>query len=61
MEPEGSSSHSQELSSYPYPELDQSDPQDLIPSLQIHLNIISPAIRGLRSDLFPSGFPTNDI
>jgi hypothetical protein len=42
MEPEGSSPHSQELSTCSYPEPDQSSPHHPIPPSKIHPNIIHP-------------------
>jgi hypothetical protein len=57
MEPEGSISNSQELSTYSYPE-----PVHITPShlSKIHPNIIHPPL-GLPSGLFPSGFPTYNL
>jgi hypothetical protein len=61
MEPEGSLSCSQELSTCTYPEPDQSSAQDSILSLKgpfmlsIHLHL------GLPSGLFPSDFPINNL
>jgi hypothetical protein len=57
MESEGSLPHSQELSTCPYPEPDQSSAH----LSKIHLNIIHYLRLDLPSDLFPSGLPTNDV
>jgi hypothetical protein len=54
MEPENSLPCSQEPSTDPYPEPDQSTPSYLS---KIHSNIILPPTLGLPSGLFPSGFP----
>jgi hypothetical protein len=51
MEPEGSIPCSQEPSTGPYPEPDQSNPY--------HPNIVHHLRLGLPSGLFPSDFPTN--
>jgi hypothetical protein len=61
MEPEGSSSCSQEPSNGPYPEPDRSSPYHPILSYlsKIYFNIVHPLIFGLPSGLFPSDFPTN--
>jgi hypothetical protein len=58
MEPEGSLPYSQEPSTGPYPEPDQSNPHHPIRS-KIHFNIVHYLRLGLPSRLFPSGFPTN--
>jgi hypothetical protein len=55
MEPEGSLPHPQELSTCPYPELDQSSPHRPILILSTHLRL------GLPSGLFPSGSPINKL
>jgi hypothetical protein len=60
MEPEDSSPNSQELSTRPYPEPDQSTPPHHISPrfvliLSTHLRL------GLPSGLFPSGFSTNNL
>jgi hypothetical protein len=59
MEPEGSKPHSQELSTCPYPKVDQSSPH---PTPTRSLLILSIYLRlGLPSDLFPSGFSTDNL
>jgi hypothetical protein len=60
MEPEGSLPCSQEPSTGPYPEPDQSNPSQPISLRSILL--LSRYLRlGLPSGLFPSGFPINII
>jgi hypothetical protein len=60
MEPEGSLPCSQELSTAPYPEPDESNPYHPILSLLRSTLIFSIHLRlGLNSGLLPSGFPTN--
>jgi hypothetical protein len=51
MKPQGSLPRSQEPSTGPYPEPNQSNPYNF--------NIIYPLRLGLPSGLFPSGFSTN--
>jgi hypothetical protein len=51
MEPEGSILNSQELSTWPYPELDQCSAYR--PKARLRL--------GLPSGLFPSGIPTSNL
>jgi hypothetical protein len=55
MEPEGSLPSSRELSACTYPEPDQSSLHHQILMLSIHLRL------DLPSDLFPSGFLTNNL
>jgi hypothetical protein len=57
MEPESLLPHSQELSTCPYPDPDQSCPH----LSKIHLSIINHLRLGLPSGLFSSGFPTNNL
>jgi hypothetical protein len=57
MEPEGSLPCSQEPSTGPYPEPDQSNPAHPI-SLRSILLLTTRLRLGLPSGLFPSGFPT---
>jgi hypothetical protein len=60
MEPGGSIPCSQEPSTGTYPEPYQSNPLHPILSLSRYIWILSTHLRlGLRSGLFPSGFPTN--
>jgi hypothetical protein len=60
MEPEGLLPFSQELSTGPYPQPDQSSPCHTILSLLRSILILSIHLRlGLTDGLFPSGFPTN--
>jgi hypothetical protein len=60
MGPEGSLPSSQEPSTGPYPEPDQSSPHHPILSLLRSILILPTHLRlGLPSGLFPSGFPTN--
>jgi hypothetical protein len=62
MEPECSIPNSQELSTCPYPELDQSSPHRPNLSLKRSILILSTHLRfGLPSGLLPSGFPTNNL
>jgi hypothetical protein len=61
MEPEGSIPNSQELSTCPYPEPDQSSPHHPILPLQDPLILATRLRLGLTSGLFPSGFPTNNL
>jgi hypothetical protein len=59
-EPESSSPCSQEPSTCPYPEPDQSSPYHPILPLISSILILSTHVRlGLSSGLFPSSFPTN--
>jgi hypothetical protein len=58
MEAEGSLLCSQEPSTGPYPEPNQSSPYQPILSL-LDFNIIHPLRLGPSSGLFASGFPTN--
>jgi hypothetical protein len=55
MEPEGSKPNSQELSTYPYPEPDQSSPTVKDSSLSTHLRF------DLPSGLVPSGITTSNL
>jgi hypothetical protein len=59
MEPEGSLPCSQEPSTDPYPEPDQSSPYYPILSLWSILTLSTHLRLGLPSGLFPFGFPTN--
>jgi hypothetical protein len=60
MEPEGSIPNSQELSTCPYPEPDKSTSPH--PTSPRYILILSThLLLGLPSDLFPSGFPTNNL
>jgi hypothetical protein len=59
MKAEGSLLCSQEPSTGPYPEPDQSNSYQPILSLNIHFNIVHPLRLVLPSGLFPSVFPTN--
>jgi hypothetical protein len=60
MEPEGALPCSQEPSTGPYLEPDQCSPYHPILSLsKIYYNTAHPPTNCLRSDLFPSGLPTN--
>jgi hypothetical protein len=62
MEPEGSLPNSQELSTCPYPEPDQSSPHHLIPTYQRSILILSThQCLDLPSCLFLSSFFTNNI
>jgi hypothetical protein len=61
MVPEGSIPNSQELSTCPYPEPDQSSPHPPSHLYKIHPNIILHLRLGLPSALLPSGFPTNNL
>jgi hypothetical protein len=61
MEPEGSLPHSQELSTCPYPEPDQSTPQHSILSLRSILILSTHLHLGFPGGLFPSVFPTNNL
>jgi len=56
MVPQGSISHSHQLTTCPNPEPDQS-----IPFLKIHFNINLPYMHGLPSGLFPSDLPTKTM
>jgi hypothetical protein len=58
-EPEGSLPCSQELSTYPYPQPDQSRPYHLILSLKIHFVLSAHLHLGLPNGFFPSGFATD--
>ena len=61
MEPDGSLPHSQQLTTYPYPEPDQSSPCPYPTSLRSIL-ILSFHLRlGLPSRLLPSGFPNKTV
>jgi hypothetical protein len=60
MEPEGSLPCSQEPSTGPYTEPDQSNPYHTIRSLLRSISLLSTHLRlGLPTGLFPSGFLTN--
>jgi hypothetical protein len=59
MEPEDSLPCSQEHSTGPYPEPDQSSTYQLILSLRSILILSTDQRLGHPSGLFPSGFPTN--
>jgi hypothetical protein len=61
MEPEGSLAYSQEFSTCPCPEPDQSS--QYLPSYisEIHLNIIHPPTLGVLNGLFPSWLPSNNL
>ena len=61
MAPEGSLSHSQQPTTCPYPEPDQSNLRPPRNFSKIHLNIPSHLRLGLPSGLLPSGFPTKAL
>jgi hypothetical protein len=58
MEHEGSLPSSQEPSTGPYPERDQSNPHHFF-LYKIRFNIVHPPTSCIQSGLLPSGFPTN--
>jgi hypothetical protein len=61
MKPEGSLQSSQELSTFAYPEPNQSSPQHRLLSLKVPLMLFIHLRLRLPSGLFPSGFPTNNL
>jgi hypothetical protein len=62
LEPEVSLPHSQELSTCPYPEPDQSSQYPLHSLPPKSILILSTQLRlGLPSGLLPPGFPTNNL
>jgi hypothetical protein len=62
MEPEGSIPHSQEFSTCPYPEPDQSSPHHPNPTSPRSILILSTHLHlGLPIGLLPSGLPTNNL
>ena len=61
MQPDGSLPHSQVPATCSYPKPDQSYPYSHTHFVKIHLNIILSLRLGLRSGLFPSGFPTKTL
>jgi hypothetical protein len=60
MEPKGSKPNAHELSTCSYPEPNQSNPHHPSHLSKIHHNITHLHL-GLPSNLFPSGFPTNNL
>ena len=59
MEPGSSLPHSQQSTTYPYPEPDQLSPNSPSYFLKVHFNIILPSTKGLPIGLFHLGFPSS--